>query len=179
MTKLRRVYSAIAGTLMIIAAVIMFRFSTDDLTYSVIIVILGAGLLVSGLSTLIYYFTMARFMVGGKASLYRGVILVDFAVLTLSFSDIPRGYILVYLAVIHAFTGMVEILRANESRRYQSRRYMLKFLHGVINISIAISCIVYAKKTNTAVIIYCLGLVYSGIIRIFTAFRKETYVYIQ
>ncbi|MCR4807052.1 MAG: DUF308 domain-containing protein [Lachnospiraceae bacterium] len=177
MTKLQRVKSLAAGLIMVLTAVVMFKFPDDS--YVFILTFLGVGFFVTGIGTLSYYFNMARFMVGGKMILYKGVILVDFAVLTCSLTDVPRIYILIYLAALHGFSGMIELLRAGETRRSGSTHYKLKLFHGILNIVMALSCVVFVGKPNTAVFIYSLGLVYSGIIRMVTAFRRTAFVYIR
>ena len=50
---------------------------------------------------------------------------------------------------------------------------------GLIWIVMAIICLVFIKKTWLAVIIYSLGLIYSGLMHIITAFRKNNMIYIQ
>jgi uncharacterized membrane protein HdeD (DUF308 family) len=177
MSKLQRVNSFIFGVLMLIMAAFMLEFR--DSSYMFILFFLGMGYFITGIGRLIYFFTMARYMVGGKVSLYRAVILIDFAVLTLSLADVPKIYILLYLAVINVFAGIVEVLRANETRVNGSKNFKLKLFHGIFNIVIAVCCIVFLKYPHTAVIIYCIGLVYSAIIRIVTAFRRSTFVYIS
>ena len=177
MNTIQKITEIVMGILMLVVAVFMLLYPND--TYFFILMFLGFGLLATGIGVLIYYFTMAMFMVGGKVTLYKGVILIDFAILTLSFTDIPKVYILIYLAVVHAFSGFVEILRADETRKNGSKHFKLKLFHGFLNVIMAACCIIFIKKTNTAVLIYSLGLIYSAIIRIITAFRKTTFVYIQ
>lgn len=177
MTLFQRVKSILFSLLMIAAAVLMVTFS--DQSYNLILIFLGTGLFLSGIGTLFYYFTMARFMVGGKSMLGKGVLQVDFALLTMSLTDVPKFYVLMYLAGIHAFSGLVEILRANETRKNGSKNYKLKLAHGVLNVFMALCCIIFIKKTGTAVYIYCSGLIYSAILRIITAFRKSAIVYVR
>ncbi len=176
MTKIRKITETIWGLIMILFSVMMVLFSED--AYPLILTVLTLGFIYYGFKSLIYYFTMARFMVGGKVSLYRAVILLDFGFLTFSLNDIPKIYILLYLATINAFAGLVELLRANESRK-QGSSWKLKLSHSLINIFLALACIIFIRKANTPVYIYSFGIFYSGIIRIITAFRKTTFIYIQ
>ncbi len=162
---------------MIAAAVILLMFPNES--YIFILLFLAVSLLASGVGFLYYYFSMTRFMVDGKMTLYKGIILTDLAILTLSLADVPKIYVLLYLAFIHALSGFVEILRANETRQSGSKSYRLKLLHGIVNVLIAVCCIVFVEKTYTAVIIYCLGLIYSGSVRMITAVRRQAYVYIR
>ncbi|WP_022765530.1 DUF308 domain-containing protein [Butyrivibrio sp. XPD2006] len=177
MTKLQKLRTAAFGIIMVITSVILARYPRD--AYKYIIVFMATGLFISGVETLIYYFTMAKYMVGGKLILYRGVVLFDFALVTGALADVPRIYVLIYLAVIHLFSGLVEILRSNEARDNGGKSWRLKLFHGLVDVVVAIGCIVFARRTNTAVYMYCFGIFYSGIIRIIQSFRKTTFVYIR
>ena len=178
MTMLQKVASALWGTLSIVIAIIIIITPGDD-TYYFILTFLAIGLLATGIARLYFYFSMARYMVGGKVSLYEGVILIDAAVFSISLSDVPKFYLLLYLAIVHAFSGLVEILRSREAGSYKAKGWLRKFLHGLVNIALALGCIIFIKRANTASLIYAVGLLYSGIIRIVTAFRRSTLVYIQ
>ena len=178
MTMLQRITSALWGTLIIVIAIIIIITPGDD-TYYFILTFLAIGMLAIGIGKLYYYFSMARYMVGGKVSLYEGVILIDAAVFSISLSDVPKIYLLLYLAIVHAFSGLVEILRSRESISYKAKGWFRKLIHGLVNIALALGCIIFIKRANTASFIYAVGLLYSGIIKIITAFRKSTLVYIQ
>lgn len=177
MTKLQKIRSSLFGVVMVITAVIMAKYPRD--AYEFVIFFLAIGFLVSGVAALIYYFTMARFMVGGKMTLYRGVVLLDFAIFTGALADVPRIYVIIYLSVIHMFSGFVEILRARETMGTGGKSWKLKLVHGLLNMVVAIGCIAFARKTNTAVYMYCIGIFSSGIVRIIQAFRQTTFVYIR
>ena len=177
MTKLQRIRNSIYGAAMMVVAILLTVFPKD--AYGAVIVLLALSLLVSSIASLLYYFTMARFMVGGKMVLYRGVIILDFAIFTGTLVDVPRAYILIYLAVIHLFSGLVEILRSRETRGTGGRGWRLKLFHGLLNVAVSVSCIVFARKTNAAVYIYCAGIFYSGLIRLIQSFRKTTFAYIR
>ncbi len=162
-----------------IALAISFMVWRNDDSYLTVMLLLTLGLAIQGLKDIIFYFTMARHMAGGKLILVQGVIILDFALLTGSLSDVPKIYILLYLIAIHAFSGMIEILRAMEARRSVSGPWKLKFSHGIINMILALSCFIFIRQTNTALIIYSIGLLYSGLMRIGSVFRKTTFVMIN
>ena len=117
---------------MILSGIVIFLFPSVSYTY--VLLLLGGGLLISGLSTLIYFFTMAVYMVGGKTILYRGIIYVDFAILTFTLTDVPKIYVLIYLAVIHGFAGLVDILRVRETISNGSSSWKLKMFHGILDV---------------------------------------------
>ena len=178
MSIFQRIRNVLIGILMMAVAILFITDPTDN-AYRLVIGVLALGLAIKGIKDIFFYFTMARHMVGGKMILVQGVIVLDFALLTGSLSDVPKIYILLYLVVIHAFSGVVEVLRAMEARRTVSGPWKLKFVHGMINFLLALSCFVYIKQTHTALIIFSIGLLYSSIMRIVGAFRRTTFILIN
>ena len=178
MTIFQRIRNIIVGLIMVVVALI-FIVAPSDEAYVFVIAVLSTGLLIKGLRDIIFYFTMARHMVGGKMILIQGVIVLDFALLTGSMSDVPKIYILLYLVVLHAFSGVVEVLRAMEARRIVSGPWKMKFTHGVVDFLLALSCFIYIRQTHTALIIYSIGLLYSAVMRIANALRRTTFILIR
>ena len=162
-----------------IAVALVLIFNPSDIAYMIILLIMSVALAISGIKDIIFYFTMARHMIGGKMILVQGVIVLDFALLTASLSDVPTIYILLYLIGIHAFSGVVEVLRAMESKKSVEGPWKLKFSHGIINFALAIACLIFIRHSETALIIYSIGLIYSAIVRIFSAFRKTAFILIE
>ncbi|MCR4589487.1 MAG: hypothetical protein K5668_01535 [Lachnospiraceae bacterium] len=178
MTLFQRARNLIVGVVMLIVAVV-FIIDPSDSAYLFVIFALSLGLTIYGLKNIIFYFTMARHMVGGKIMLVQGVIIFDLALLTGSLSDVPKIYVLLYLVIVHAFSGIIEILRAMEARRAVSGPWRMKFSHGVMNCLLALACFIFIRQTHTALIIYSLGLLYSAIMRIADTFRRTTFILIE
>ena len=177
MTKLQRIQTFIVGLITFIAGFLFVVF--PDGASETVLTFLMVSLVFYGLKTLIYYFNMARFMVNGRLILYKGLILLDFGLFSGALLDVPNIYILLYLALLHAFSGLVEILRALEGKRYGAKSWKLKFSHGVVNIIIALCCVFFFKQEVTVGIVYGLGLLYSSAIRMITAFRRTSMAYYQ
>ncbi|MBO6241336.1 MAG: hypothetical protein J6O61_10985 [Butyrivibrio sp.] len=72
---------------------------------------------------------------------------------------------------------MIKIVAIIE-RKYSTLNWIINFVHGIISITIALCCIIFIRKTNTAVIIYSVGLIYSALHYIAAGFKKSTLVYI-
>ena len=161
---------------MILFGILLF-VSPDD-SYVLVISILSLTFALMGFRNLVYYFTMARFMVNGRLILFKGVILLDFGLLSASLIDMPKISLIIYLVVIHAFSGLIEILRAMEAKGYGAS-WKLKLSHGIVDILLALCCLVFIRMANMAIYIYAAGLIYSASIRIITAFRRTALVYIQ
>ncbi len=175
MTKMRRIGSIITGLIMIAAGFMMAADARN--VYQLLIAILGISLLISGIRSLVYYVSMARHMVGGRVALYRAVIILDMGMFTLTLTDLPLFCVVLYLAGLHGFSGVIDILRSLESRRLQAASWRLKFGSGVVNLVIAGICLYFTGDVKVAVIVYAIGLMYSGLYYIIRAFRKSAIAY--
>ncbi len=173
----KRIENLIIAFFMIISGIIMIYDAESG--YIFVVSILSLSLAVYSIKTLIYYFSMARYMVGGKRMLYTGVILLEFAIFTMSLTDVPRFYIILYLAGCHIFSGIVYILRALEAKRLMASIWKYNMLFGMGNILIAIACFVFSRSAGTIPVIYGAGLIYSAVLRIIQAFKKTAIVYIS
>ena len=173
----RRIGNIIIGFLIIAGGVILILL--PEIGYLVIALILAISLLVSGISSLVYYFTMARHMVGGRNTLYSGLIMLDFAMLTLSFSDVPKVFIMLYLGAVYGVTGLLHVLRGLEARKRKAPNWYWSFISGLLNLIIALFCTIFIKNTVVMVIIYSIGLIFSGFGRIVSAFSPAKIVHIQ
>ena len=86
---------------------------------------------------------------------------------------------MIYLIAIHAFSGAVEVLRAMEAKRTVEGPWKVKLSHGIVNIALALFCMVFIMDAATAVMIYSVGLLYSAFIRIISAFRRTSFLLIR
>ena len=173
----QRIKNVLIGILIILGAVILIAFPEEGIIITASI--LSLSLFVYGIKTLIYYITMTRHMVGGRIMLYLAVVVLDLGMFTMMLTNIPKMYIALYLVVVYAFSGAIDILRALEAKKYQAPSWRFSLISGIINVVIAILCIVFIGSTNLIVYLYSAGLIYSAIARIITAFRKTAIVYIQ
>ena len=173
----QRIKNVLIGILIILGAVILIAFPEEGIIITASI--LSLSLFVYGIKTLIYYITMTRHMVGGRIMLYLAVVVLDLGMFTMMLTNIPKMYIALYLVVVYAFSGAIDILRALEAKKYQAPSWRLSLTSGIISVVIAILCIVFIGSTNMIVYLYSAGLIYSAIVRIITAFRKTAIVYIQ
>lgn len=177
MTKYQRVESFIVGMIMLISGAVMLFFPEQG--FYCIAVILGVSLILKGVQSLVYYFAMARFMVGGKAILFTGVIILDFGIFTFSMVDEPKVYILVYLIAFHGFSAVVNLLKGVREKSSRTGSWKIDLFQGTGNLLIILVCFMFRQSTELLVCLYCGGLFYSAALRIFCAVRKNDIVYIQ
>ena len=152
-----------------------------EVGFLLVLFLLGITLLLYGLRCLVFYFTMARFMVDGKRIFYLGAIALDFGIVTLSLSRNQSLFIALYLLGAHAFSGAVSILRALEARKLEAPDWKLKLPVGIVNIGFAAAALVFGLllgNMRDLTWIYAAGLIYSALENLISAFRKTAIVYI-
>ena len=177
MTKYQRVESFIVGMIMLISGAVMLFFPEEG--FYCIAVILGVSLVLKGVQSLVYYFTMARFMVGGKAILFNGVMILDFGIFTFSMVDEPKVYILIYLIAFHGFSAVVNLLQGVREKSSRTGAWKIDLFQGTGNLLIILVCFLFRQSTEILVYLYCGGLFYSAALRILSAVRKNDIVFIQ
>jgi len=180
MSRFDRVKNIIIGLFMIAWAAAIVLIPTFG--YPFIVVTLCITLVVRGVRSLVYYFTMARHMVGGLSILYIAILVLQLGLFALSLSDVPRLFVTVYLVGAHAYDGVIAVLRAFEEKALEYPKWKMKMLAGAMNIAVALAalvCGILIESTAVMVYIYGAGLVYSAVIKIVSAFRKTSVVYIQ
>lgn len=175
MTAGKRVLNVISGVVMLLCSVGMMLYPDDG--YVFVVLFVDISLLLYGLRMLVYYFTMARFMVGGIATFYKSIIAIDFGMFVFSIDSIPQKYAMLYLIFCMAFSGVVDILRAMESRRI-SAPWRLHISYGMLKFVTAVICLFFLSSVKVLTYIYCIGLVHSAVLAFINAFRKSAIVYI-
>ena len=179
MSKLQRVRNVLAALLMILCSLLLIAYPVEG--YQIVALILSLSLLLAGGRALLYYFTMARHMVGGRSILYQGIIILDLGALTYSVSDVPRVYLIFYLLGFHAFTGIISLLRALELRKLAVPMWRFTMGYGIARMviaALAVICGLAFQSPRIVVDIYCFGLVYAACVRLSAAFRRTAVVYI-
>ena len=180
MSLMQRVRRIISALFMIICAVVIVFLGERGM--ALVALFISLTLILYAVRTLFFYFTMARQMVDGKGILYKGVILLDLGIFSLSVTDNTSRLVILYLLAAHAFSGAISILRALEARRFGASSWRLRLAEGLINITVAAVALVFGLflgSVRTVIWIYATGLLYSSVISIISAFRKTAIVYIQ
>ncbi len=178
MTLVQRFKMIMSALLTILCAVLLIEMEEDG--YLLVSLLLSLSLIVSGIRFLIYYFTMARHMVDGRGVFYKAVIVLDFGIFTLSVSRNYGFFIVLYLLVVRVFSGVMDILRAMEAKRFQAP-WRMTLAEGIVNLAFAAAAVVFGIVTGNLqnlTRIYTAGLFYSAAMQLVSAFRKTAIVYI-
>ena len=177
MTRFQRFENIIIGLVMLLSGIVMTVDPEDGFPFIAMLLVLS--MLFTGIRTLAFYFSMARFMVGGRSILFAGVFILDFSLYAASLTDEPRVFILVYLVMFHAFYGVVNLLKGILERRTGVASWRTGILQGTGNLIILMASILFLRSEKILVWIYCAGLFYTAAVRIITGFRRTDMVYIQ
>jgi uncharacterized membrane protein HdeD (DUF308 family) len=179
MTKRNRIINILRGVLSILLALLLIVIPNGGLT--LVLFIIGIGLTLKGIQTLLYYFSIARHMVDGKLVLCQGLIFLDLGMFTSSIADNPAGFLIAYIAAVDAFTGLVSILHSLESKRNGSLKWRYDFIFGLVSMLLAVIVLIggfVLKRPYVSVCAYAFGLIYSSALQIASAFRRNAIVYI-
>ena len=179
MTKRNRIINILRGVLSILLALLLIIIPNSGLT--LVLFIIGIGLTLKGIQTLLYYFSIARHMVDGKLVLCQGLIFLDLGMFTSSIADNPAGFLIAYIAAVDAFTGLVSILHSLESNRNGSLKWRYDFIFGLVSMLLAVIVLIggfVLKRPYVSVCAYAFGLIYSSVMQITSAFRRNAIVYI-
>ena len=177
MTTFGRIRNIIAALLMIAGSIVMV--AEPSAGFYIAAGILSLMLIFYGVRKLVYYFVMARHMVGGRIILYMGVLIFDLGIFTLTLSNVRPQYVMIYLIAIHAVTGVISILGALEAKKQGDSSWIARLIEGVVNIIVAVICGIFIGSQSVAVYIFSAGLIYSAIMRFISALRRTAIIYIQ
>ena len=180
MTLMQRIGKVLSALLSVLCALLVLALKEEG--FELVILVLSWSLILLGVRDLYFYFTMARHMVDGRGVLWFGVIVLDFGIFTLSMSQNQGLFIVIYLLGLHAFSGVIGIVRALESRSYHAPSWRLNLISGIMNIVFAGAAVYFGlirSDMQSLCWIYALGLFYSAATKLLTAFHKTAIVYIQ
>ena len=140
--------------------------------------VLGISLTVYGIRKLVYYFTMARHMVGGLMILFAGIIAFDMGAFSCTLLSHPRIIVVLYLVSGNVLAGVTSIMRALEARGLDSS-WRPALVRGIVWLSHALCCLLFIGSDFSIVVLYSLGLLYAGITTVASAFKRTDIIYIQ
>lgn len=177
MNSLKRISKIIIGLFMLVGSILLLIWPKEG--YLFVVFFIDVTFLLYGIRLFVYYFTMARYMVGGIMTLYKSIILIDFGLFIFTLEDTPYKLVMLYLVGIMAFNGVVTILGAMDSKHLESPTWRRKLIHGVIRLAFAACCLFVWDSPEMVTYIYSLSLLHSAVYNIASAFRKSAIIYIK
>ncbi|MCR5267038.1 MAG: hypothetical protein K6E16_00785 [Lachnospiraceae bacterium] len=172
MSKSQKSKQIIGALLMLLCSFLMFW--NADIGYALVAGILSTSLLIYALRKLIFYFTMARHMVGGGSVLITGIILLDFGVFTMNMASLPKFYVVLYLLALNALSSVVSFLRAVENRRNGGVKWRWDYAHSLINLVLAGLSVFFLRSTTMLVYLYSIQSIYLAFTQIIRTIRPSS-----
>ena len=176
MGKAKRLSYGFFGLLMMICSVLMVRFPKYGYLFA--LGVLELTLIAYGIRQLVFYFLMARHMVGGIRIFYQSILVLDAGLFALSLHDMPRAYVMTYLVGSMLISGIINVARAYETRRQHSPHWKFAMLTGLVKIVLSVVCMFHIDSEMLITLLYSAGLFYAGVSRIVNASRQTAIVYI-
>lgn len=176
MSSVKRISKVVVSLLMLAAAVMLLIWPKDG--YYVVVAIIDITFLLYGIRMLIYYFTMARYMVGGIMTLYKSIIVIDFGLFIFNLEDTPYKMVMLYLVGVMAFNGVVSILGGLDAKRLMAPSWRRRLVYGVTKLVLAACCLFLWDSPEMVTYIYCISLFQSAVYNIETAFKKSAIIHI-
>jgi len=171
MSGVQKLKNIIVGTAMILVGLIMLLSPGEGYRY--VFLVLTILLFAAGLGRMIFFFSMAHLMVGGKRLLYEGIICLDFGLFAFSQMDAKKAYVIIYLVLGILFWSGIGIIRALEQRKFKAAQWKRTLVFGVLGVIFTIACLFGAKQSaNLLALIYIFGIIANGIGKVSAAFRK-------
>ena len=176
MTKTQKFLTILVSVFYLLCAFLILCRPVDG--YRAVVFILDIALLVMGFSQLIYFFTMARHKVGGLTVLYKSIFLIDMGILIMSYKDSPKKIVMIYLIVLIGIQAAIDIMNAIKGIKIKSDAWKTKLLKGLLSVAVIITCICNINSTETAAIIFAIGLIIEAIAGIVQCFKNTQMLYV-
>ena len=177
MSNSKRVLRILRGLVLLLCSALLL-WQPDD-GYLFVVFILDLSLILYGFRLLFYYFTMARYTVGGMAVFYKSILVIDAGLFMFGLRETPQKYVMLYLIAGLIFSGGVDVLEATGARKLEAASWKYQFFYGAVKILAAVVCLFCLNSVRLVTLVYSAGLVHSALSDIVSACRRTAIVYIE
>lgn len=177
MSGIRRLSKLIYAIFMLIGSVLLLVYPKEG--YFFVVLIIDITLLIYGIRMLIYYFALARYMVGGIMTFYKSIIVLDFGMFMFNLDETPYKLVMLYLAVVMIFNAIITILGALDSKRLDVPGWSRRLAYGVVKMVLALGCLFLWNNMEVVTYVYSIALIHTALYNIATALKKSAMVYIK
>lgn len=177
MDKIRR-FMTFFGSLIVVAIGAIIVFTPSELGYIIVALIIGLIITYRGVKTLIFYFSSARHMVGGGRIFVNSIILIDFGSMAIALMLQSSTLAMIYIIALFMLLGVIDILRSLEIKKNGSKKWIWKFIKGLLIIGVGVVCIINIESKDVMLLVLGIAWMVEGITGIISAFNKSAVVYI-
>lgn len=176
MSSVRRILKILYGVFLLLSAALLLIMPKEGAM--IVIFVLDLALLIYGIRMFIYYFTLARYMVGGIMTLYKSMIVIDFGLFIFYLDEIPYRFMLFYLLAMMGLSGITTILSALEMKRLENHSWKFKLAYGLTSIMLVAGSLIMSGSEKIVTVVFCAGLINAACYHIRMAFKKSAIIYI-
>ena len=145
------------------------RLTQGVVSYYLIMTVFMIVMLINGIRFIVFYFTMARFMTGGRGMLYRGILYTDLALYTLSLNSVPVNYIMTYVTAILIIAGAINLFQAFDILKLGGF-WQFKLVQGIVTIGLAFYGFTHLHQPMVLSGICAIALIYDAIMQVIAVF---------
>ena len=171
MSLYMRIINSVLGFVAMLVGIVLFGYSSTS--YSIAAVVLSMLLIIGGLQKFVYYFTMARFMVGGFMifldGFIRTMIAVTLLLTTVTFSGI---YVFIVLQSWILLSLVKDTLAALEAKAAGNRLWFLRLVPVALIIYCIFGLAVGFGWEDYIGMLFSIYIFVYGVNRIISALRK-------
>lgn len=154
-------------------------FSPHDIAIFIVALLNGAVVTFKGLNKIIYYFTSARYMIGGRKIAINGIIQLDFGLLSFFALLKTPKFAVIYLLILVAIIALIDVLRAFDIKRSKGKNWRLKIIKGSILIIAVTFGFIFINTLSVSLIFFGVIFILEGISRILLSFHSGVVPYID
>ena len=144
MNKIQRARYLLSAAVMFVCAAVIISIPYFGFVISAFI--LGGILVITGIRYLVYFFTMARYMVGGMSMLYRGILIIDVGAFAFSMIDKANVFILLYMLWFYGTAGFFSIVRGRNAKKSGSPIWRLSIINGIVNLLFVLASLIFIRS---------------------------------
>ena len=85
---------------------------------------------------------------------------------------------MIYIIALFMLLGVIDILRSLEIKKNRSKKWILKFIKGLLIIGVGVVCIINIESKDVMLLVLGIAWMVEGITGIISAFNKSAVVYI-
>lgn len=185
MGKASKILNFLKSLLMIVIGLAIMEMPIES-SHVIAAVVLGFLVTYKGLKNFIFYLASARHMIGGGKILINSLILMNFGILSFLVLFKSLLFATVYLVSIFVVIGVIDILRAFEIRKNQSKGWRLQLLKGILLVLVSIATIILiaidrdsADQDSLAILMFSIVWIVQGVSGIVKTFRKTSVAYVD
>jgi len=171
----KRIGNVVLALIMIIGAVIILL--VPEIGYPVAMGYISIYLIVKGIVLFVYYFSMARHMVGGRNELFKGLIYLDCGLYLFFSVAVPQQFVLSFILIVIGIDAVIHLIRAVQLKKAGASLWKPKIIMAAIGICAIIVANVFTGSPEVFGWIYALWIFSEAAEKLYYSFRKTKLFY--